>query len=160
MILLFFAFLDRLTQRLTPLGLLTLRLAIGVVFIAHGMDKLFGSFGGGGLTETAKQFAELGLHPASFHALMAGITELVGGSFLLVGLFTRLGAVMVATTMVVAILTVHLSGGLFARDGGFEYPLVILASVIHLAIVGGGTWSIDAQWAHRFKNKMTLQPTE
>ncbi|MFM7468701.1 MAG: DoxX family protein [Vampirovibrionales bacterium] len=140
----FVARFTQLTQRFSSIGLLIIRLAIGMVFIAHGLDKLFGTFGGGGLPETTKQFAELGLQPASFQALMAGLTEAGGGILLTLGLFTRLGAVMVASTMVVAILVVHLSGGLFARDGGFEYPLVILASTAHLAMVGGGHLSLDA----------------
>jgi putative oxidoreductase len=133
-----------LKERLLPLAPVGLRLALGVVFIAHGLDKLFGTFGGGGLEATTQQFAELGLQPAHLQALAAGITEALGGVFVALGLLTRLGGLMLVSTMVVAIATVHLSGGLFARDGGFEYPLVILGGALYLTLAGGGKFSLDA----------------
>lgn len=119
------------------------RVALGVVFLAHGLDKLFGCFGGGGLSETTQQFAELGLNPPQFQALMAGVMEALGGLFVLLGLFTRVGGAMIAATMVVAIVVVHGPNGLFARDGGFEYPLVALASAISLMLSGGGWAAVD-----------------
>ena len=122
---------------------LSLRVALGVVFIAHGLDKLFGTFGGGGLAETAKQFAELGLNPPMLQAIMAGLTEAGGGFLVFLGLFTRLGGLMIASTMVVAIITVHGANGLFARDGGFEYPLVALSGALSLALSGGGAIALD-----------------
>jgi len=122
------------------------RIALGVVFMAHGLDKLFGCFGGGGLSETMQQFAELGLNPPQVQALMAGIMEALGGLLVLLGLFTRLGGAMIAATMVVAIAVVHGSNGLFARDGGFEYPLVALASAVSLMLSGGGGMALDARY--------------
>jgi putative oxidoreductase len=120
-----------------------LRLTLGLVFMAHGIDKLFGTFGGGGLPETAKQFAELGLNPSLFQAVMAGLMETGGGLLVALGLLTRVGGVMIASTMVVAIITVHGANGLFARDGGFEYPLVALGAALSLALSGGGQWALD-----------------
>ena len=136
--------LNEAKNRLLPWGPLAIRLTLGTVFIAHGLDKLFGTFGGGGLEATAQQFAELGLNPPYVQAVMAGFMETGGGLLVLLGLVTRLGALMIASTMVVAIATVHWSGGLFARDGGFEYPLVILGACGYLAVAGGGGLALDA----------------
>lgn len=143
-----YQFRQAVFANLKPYGPLMVRLVLGVVFMAHGADKLFNTFGGGGIDATAEQFNELGLHPAHFHAIMAGISELGGGLLVLLGLATRAGALLIAGTMVVAILTVHLSGGLFARDGGFEYPLVILGSALFLVANGGGALAID-RWIER-----------
>lgn len=143
---------------LLPWAPVGLRLALGVVFVAHGLDKLFGTFGGGGLEATAAQFAELGLQPPAFHALMAGLMEAGGGLLVALGLFTRLGGLMIAATMVVAIATVHLSGGLFARDGGFEYPLVILGGALYLVLAGGGPFSVDALLKRQLLEQEPLQP--
>jgi putative oxidoreductase len=129
--------------KLHPLAPLALRLALGVVFIAHGADKLWGTFGGGGFEATVEQFTELGLKPAWFHAAMGGYGELLGGLSVLLGLGTRFGGMLIAGTMAVAIITVHLQNGLFARDGGFEYPLVALAGAISLVCSGGGWASVD-----------------
>jgi putative oxidoreductase len=123
---------------------LAARIPLGIVFIAHGMDKLWNSFGGGGLEATIQQFTELGLYRPDIQAQLAGWGELLGGILVLVGLFTRFGGMLLTGTMVVAIITVHLSGGLFARDGGFEYPLVILGTALSLIASGGGLISIDA----------------
>lgn len=123
---------------------LLIRLTLGVIFIAHGADKLFGWFGGGGFTATANQFEnDLGLHPGWFHAALGGGCELVGGILVLLGLFTRFGGFLIASTMVVAIVTVHLPNGLFARDGGFEYPLAVLGAALSLVASGGGKLALD-----------------
>jgi putative oxidoreductase len=132
-----------------PYAPLLLRLTLGVVFIAHGIDKLFGTFGGGGLQETANQFAELGLNPPLVQALMAGLMEAGGGVLVTLGLFTRLGGLMIASTMIVAIAVVHGPNGLFARDGGFEYPLVALGAALSLALSGGGKLALDRIIAKR-----------
>ncbi len=126
-----------------PWAPLAIRLTLGIVFMAHGADKLFGTFGGGGLEATASQFEQLGLQPANVMAFMAGASELGGGLLVFLGLMTRLGALMIAGTMVVAILTVHGSNGLFARDNGFEYPLIALGAALTLMLSGGGMMSLD-----------------
>jgi putative oxidoreductase len=112
--------------------------------MVHGVDKLFGTFGGGGLDETAAQFAELGLQPAYLQAVMASAMETLGGLLVFLGLFTRVGGLMILATMVVAIATVHWQGGLLARDGGFEYPLVIMGAALSLILAGAGPLSLDA----------------
>ena len=139
--------------KLQPLAPFALRVALGVVFIAHGADKLWGTFGGGGFEATVEQFTELGLKPAWFHAMMGGYGELLGGASVLLGLGTRLGGMLISGTMVVAIITVHLQNGLFARDGGFEYPLVALAGAVSLICSGGGWASLDYVIQKAFASK-------
>lgn len=117
-----------------------LRVVVGVIMTAHGCDKLWGCFHGGGLMETAKAFESMGLTPGILHAILGGGGEFVGGMLLLLGLFTRLGALLVAATMVVAIGVVHIQAGLFAMDGGFEYPLALLAASLSLLVSGGGSF--------------------
>lgn len=136
--------INRLLNQLGQWAPLFLRLTLGVIFIAHGADKLFGWFGGGGFSATASQFEnDLGLHPGWFHAALGGGGELVGGSLVLLGLLTRIGGFLIASTMVVAIITVHLSNGLFARDGGFEFPLALLGAALSLMASGGGQLALD-----------------
>lgn len=133
-----------LLARLKPYAPLIVRLTLGVVFVAHGLDKFFDLFGSGGFQATAAMFDnDLGLHPGWFHAAVGSTGELVGGILILLGLFTRFGGMLIAGTMVVAILTVHLPNGLFARDGGFEYPLVCLGAALGLMLSGGGAFSLD-----------------
>jgi putative oxidoreductase len=138
-------------NNLQPWAPLSLRAVLGAVFIAHGLDKLFGTFGGGGFSATTQQFGELGLQPAWFHAALGGGGELLGGSLVLMGLCTRFGALLIAATMLVAIVTVHGANGLFARDGGFEYPLVALAGALTLMLHGGGHWALETWLATRLQ---------
>jgi len=125
---------------------LSLRIVLGIIFIAHGAQKLFGWFGGYGLQGTAGFFeSQLGMSPGILWAFMAGAGEFFGGILVLVGLFTRLGAANLAFTMLVAIYTVH-SGAFFAPEG-MEYPLALFAASVSLVISGGGQLSIDRQIA-------------
>jgi putative oxidoreductase len=125
------------------LGLLVLRLVVGVLFIGHGTQKLFGWYGGHGLAATAGFFDSLGLRPGRFHARAAGFNETVGGLLLLVGLLTPVGAALIIATMVAAIITVHYSKGLWSTEGGYEYNLVLVAASFCLACTGAGTYSLD-----------------
>lgn len=137
--------LRRAKDTVRPIADLPLRLTLGVIFIAHGADKLFGAFGGGGgFQATAAAFGEMGFNPGWFHAGLAGGGELLGGILVLLGLLTRFGAVLLCATMLVAIFSVHWSGGLFAKDGGFEFPLALLGSAAFLLLAGPGPISIDA----------------
>lgn len=122
---------------------LPLRLALGAVFIAHGAQKVFGMWGGPGLTAFSGGQAPMGLRPAWLWLGAAAIFEFVGGVLLLLGLLTRLGALMVAPVMLVAIFGVHWGGGFFAQNKGYEYALALLAMALALLISGGGRLSID-----------------
>jgi putative oxidoreductase len=129
-------------------GTLPLRLALGLIFLAHGGQKLFGWLGGKGLAGTAGFFAgKLGLEPGMLWALLAGLGEFGGGLLLLLGLFTRLGAFMVALIMLVAIFKVH--WGVFFMPTGMEFAFALFAMALALLIIGGGKFSLDARLQKR-----------
>lgn len=125
------------------LGQLILRIIFGITFMAHGSQKLFGLFGGGGLTGTASMMEGLGLHPSLLMAILSGCGEFFGGLFLLIGLLTRPFAFVLIINMAVAILTVHLPHGFFGSAGGYEYPLLLLTVALMYLITGPGRYSID-----------------
>ena len=126
------------------IGLLLLRLAIGLAFAAHGTQKLFGWFGGHGLNATAQFFAMLGFAPGRRHAFMAGLTETGGGFLLALGLLTPLGAAAIVSVMVVAAVSVHIPKGFFGQNGGYEFPLIMGVGALALAFTGPGSFSLDA----------------
>jgi putative oxidoreductase len=120
-----------------------LRIALGLIFLAHGSQKLFGWLGGKGLTVTAGFFAvKMGLTPGIFWATLAGIGEFGGALLLLFGLFTRLGALSISIVMLVAILKVH--WGAFFMPAGAEFALSLFCAALALLITGGGKFSLDA----------------
>tara|TARA_B100001063_G_scaffold246708_1_gene287104 strand:+ start:1633 stop:2115 length:483 start_codon:yes stop_codon:yes gene_type:complete len=131
------------------LAALILRVPVGIILIAHGAQKLFGWFGGYGLEGTGQWMASIGLEPGYLMALMAGSAEFFGGIALVLGLLTRPAALVVAFTMVVAIVTTHLSNGLFMSNNGYEYALTLLAASLALMIQGGGSLSADKQLSSR-----------
>lgn len=122
---------------------LPLRLAAGVIYTAHGAQKLFGWFGGYGLEGTGQWMDSIGLSPGYWMALGAGSAEFFGGLLLLAGLLTRPTAIVTAFTMVIAILSVHIGNGLFLANNGFEFGLALLGISVALAIRGAGSVSID-----------------
>jgi putative oxidoreductase len=125
------------------LALLVLRVVVGLLFVGHGAQKLFGSFGGHGLEGTGGFFENLGLKPGKVHAFNAGAAEFFGGALLALGLLTPVAAVLLIGTMTVAIATVHFSKGIWSTDGGYEYNLVLIAAAAALAGTGPGSWSLD-----------------
>jgi putative oxidoreductase len=125
------------------LALLLLRGVIGLLFVAHGSQKLFGVFGGGGLTATADAFDAIGLRPGRSHAPAAGAAEFVAGTLLTLGLLTPVGAALAIGVMVAAVVAVHLPRGIWNSNGGYEYNLVMIAGAFALAGVGPGAWSLD-----------------
>lgn len=134
------AFPRSTTDGAGDLGLLALRLTLGAIFVAHGAQKLFGAFDGGGISGTGAFFAQSGLTPGEPLAVLAGTGELVGGILLALGLLSRLGALAVGTSMVVALVAIELPGPLV---GGFELPLVLLAAALVVLLVGPGRISLD-----------------
>jgi putative oxidoreductase len=125
-----------------------LRIALGVIFLSHGGQKLFGWLGGKGLEGTAGFFAgKLGLTPGILWALLAGIAEFGGGLLVLLGLLTRLGALFISTVMLVAILKVH--WGAFFMPTGIEYAVSLFAAAVALLIAGGGKFSLDTRLARK-----------
>ena len=128
---------------------LALRLPLGVIFVAHGAQKLFGWFGGYGLEGTGQWMASIGLEPGYLMALMAGCAEFFGGLALALGLLTRPAALLTAFTMLIAIFSVHIDNGLFMSNNGYEYALTLLVAAVALAIQGGGRFSVDALLSQR-----------
>jgi len=131
--------------RRSDLVLLLLRVTIGVVFITHGAQKLFGAFGGQ-LDGVATAMTGYGLEPGMFFALLAGISEFAGGLLLLVGLLTPLAGVVIVGVMVMAIAVSTGQGGFIVLGGvGYEYNLVLIAIALALIIAGPGRLSLDHQ---------------
>lgn len=126
------------------IGLLLIRLVIGLSFMAHGAQKLFGWFGGHGLKGTGGWFESIGMKPGVRMALIAGLSELVGGALFAVGFLTPLAALMIVGTMLIAIIKVHGPNGYWATQNGYEYNLTLLVVAISIAIIGPGYYAIDA----------------
>ncbi|WP_039035079.1 DoxX family protein [Shewanella sp. ECSMB14102] len=122
---------------------LALRLPIGITFMAHGAQKLIGWFGGYGLEGTGQWMTSIGLTPGYLMALMAGSSEFFGGLLLIIGLLVRPTSAVLAFTMLMAIVTVHLDNGLFMSNNGYEFGLALLAATVSLAISGAGKLSVD-----------------
>src|SRR5688572_4533918 len=125
------------------LGLLLLRLLVGLTLAAHGAQKLFGMFNGGGLQGTGGWLESIGFRPGRRQALLAGGSELVGGLLLCLGLITPLAAAIVIGVMVVAGAAGHGGKGFFITRGGWEYCLVLAGMAAAVAFTGPGDWSVD-----------------
>ncbi|MDQ6598749.1 DoxX family protein [Bacillus salipaludis] len=125
-------------------GLLIIRLVVGILFIGHGAQKLFGWFGGYGLKGTGGWFESVGVKPGVTMALFAGLAELIGGILFALGLLTPLAGIIIAGTMVMAIVKVHGPNGVWATSNGYEYNLTLIAVTIGIALVGPGQYALDA----------------
>ncbi|MFF4352606.1 DoxX family protein [Streptomyces sp. NPDC001530] len=124
-------------------GLLLIRLTFGLLMAAHGAQKLFGFFGGAGLTATGKGFADLGYHPGNLFAVIGGLSEFLGGLGLAVGLFTPLAAAALIGVMINAMATVTGAHGLWEADGGVEYSVCIAVVALAIAAIGPGRLALD-----------------
>ena len=126
------------------IGLLIIRLVVGLLFVGHGAQKLFGWFGGHGLKGTGGWFESIGMKPGVKIALLAGLAELIGGILFVLGFLTPLAGIIIAGTMVMAIVKVHGPNGLWATDNGYEYNLTLLIVAIGVALTGPGQYALDA----------------
>lgn len=127
---------------------LALRLPVGIIFMAHGAQKLFGWFGGYGLEGTGQFMESIGLQPGYQMAMLAGGAEFIGGLALIAGFLVRPAAAALAFTMIMAIVTVHISNGLFMANDGYEFALALLAATVSLLLSGGGRLALDARLTH------------
>ena len=134
-------------------ALLVLRLVPGLLLIGHGLQKLVPArlspplLHSNGLRATGAGFEQLGIRPGVGAALLAGLSEVVGGFSLAAGLLTPVGTILVGAVMTTAILTAHARNGIWSQDGGFEVPLTLLALGFVISALGAGSYSINA-WAH------------
>jgi putative oxidoreductase len=119
------------------------RVIIGLLFVGHGTQKLFGWFGGGGIEGTGQGFESLGLRPGGRNAVAAGAAEAGGGLLFALGFATPAAAAALCSVMITAIKTVHWEKGIWSSAGGYEYNLVLLVTVFGLTENGPGPWSVD-----------------
>jgi putative oxidoreductase len=117
------------------LGIAILRIVVGIVFTVHGAQKLF-DFGFGGVTH---MFQSIGIPWPHIAAIVVTLVEFGGGIALILGLFTRYAAILLAVNMCVAVGKVHLHKGFFVSKGGYEFALTLLAACVALALAGPGS---------------------
>ncbi len=132
------------------IAFLIVRLILGLSFMAHGTQKLFGWFGGGGITGTGDFFEGLGYRPGKAFAAMAAFGETLGGFLTLFGIGGALGPVLIVIVMLVAIGSVHIHKGFFVTNGGWELNAAYIAAAIAVAFAGNGIYSIDGYLGLQF----------
>ena len=134
-------------------ALLVLRVVPGILLIGHGMQKLLPvrysppMLHAIGHESTARAFEGIGIRPALPAALLAGFAEIVGGFSLAAGLLTPVGTILIAAVMTTAILMGHARNGIWNTEGGFEFPLLLLALSFVITALGPGSYSIN-EWAN------------
>ncbi|MDI6880758.1 MAG: DoxX family protein [Desulfitobacteriaceae bacterium] len=122
------------------LGLLVIRLVVGLTFMGHGAQKLFGWFGGYGPKGTGGFFESIGMKPGLVLAVLAGLSEFIGGVLFASGIFTWIGSLLIVLTMLIAIVKVHGKNGYWVTSNGFEYNLILIAVALGVALIGPGTY--------------------
>lgn len=125
------------------LGLLLIRLVVGISFMGHGTQKLFGWFGGYGPKGTGGWMESIGIKPGVMMAVLVGLAELVGGFLFAAGLLTSVGAALIVITMLGAIFKVHLANGYWADKGGIEFPFILAVIAIAISLIGPGDYTIN-----------------
>lgn len=140
---------NNITKTEQSVSALPLRLIAGIIFMAHGAQKLFAWFGGYGLEGTGQWMESIGLAPGYLMALMAGSVEFFGGMLLIAGLLTRPTSFVLTITMIVAIVSVHIDNGLFMANNGYEFALTLVAISVSLMFSGAGKLSLDSVIAQR-----------
>ena len=126
------------------IGLLILRLVVGLTFAVHGAQKVFGWWSGPGMTGWTGAMHKMGFQPAGAFAVVSAGAELVGGLFLALGLLTPLAGMVLVGQSVVIIGKAHLPHGFFNSKGGYEYPLALAGGVAAITLAGPGSISLDS----------------
>ena len=137
-------------------GLLILRLVVGLTVAAHGAQKLFGWWGGPGMTGWTQSVTKLRIRPAAPWAWIAALSEFGGGLLVALGLLSPLGSFAIASAMHVAIVTVHWPNGFWNGKRGYEFNLTLLGAVAALALIGPGAYSIDQGLGIHLPEPLTL----
>jgi putative oxidoreductase len=143
-------------MHLIDIGLLVLRLVVGLTFAAHGAQKVFGWWEGPGIEGWRGGVQRMGFDPAPFWATASSLTELVGGLLLAVGLLTPVACGALLGMAIVIIAKVHLPRGFFNTQGGFEFPLVLGGSAVAVLLTGPGAISIDEALGLAFPAQIRL----
>lgn len=134
---------DAIDSQLIDLGLLLIRVIFGLVFAAHGAQKLFGWFGGYGLAGTGGWMESMGFRPGKTFATAAGLGEFTGGLLFTLGFLGAVGPALMLSVMLVASITVHRKNGLFTTNNGIELPLLYATAAVGVALIGPGRYSLD-----------------
>lgn len=129
---------------IVSVGLLALRLVVGLAMAAHGSQKLFGWFGGHGLAGTGGFFEMIGFRPGRTFALAAGLSEFGSGILIASGFLGPIGPALMLSVMIVAAATVHWKNGFFAASNGIEVTALFGVVAVALAFTGFGSFSLDA----------------
>jgi putative oxidoreductase len=140
----------------SDLGLLILRVAVGVIFAAHGAQKAFGWWSGPGFAGWRSAIGRMQIRPAGFWAFVSMAVELAGGGLLVLGLLTPLVSALLVGQSVVITVQVHLAKGFWNRNGGIEFPLSLGAGVAALAGTGPGSVSLDAALGIAYSAELRL----
>lgn len=141
---------------MVALGLLLLRVTIGLILAAHGAQKLFGWWGGPGMKGWTGAMTRMRIRPAAPWAWISVLGEFLGGLGLAVGLLNPLPSLAIAGAMLVAIALIHWPKGFWNSKGGFEFNLSILAAIAAIALTGPGSYSLDAALGIRLPEPVTL----
>jgi putative oxidoreductase len=128
------------------IAFLIVRLLVGLGILAHGSQKLFGSFGGPGLKGMGDGMTAMGYRPGVLFALLAGLGEFVAGLLIVFGFLGPIGPALLILVMVTAIGTVHVKNGYWVANNGYEFNTIYIAAALLLAFVGFGDWSLDHAW--------------
>mgnify|MGYP001607511617 CR=1 FL=1 len=134
-------------NKLNGWGLAVLRIALGIILVYHGYLKLFAS---GGFPATVQFFASIDIPYPEIGALLSGVAEFFGGLFLILGVVTKLSCIALIINFLVAFLVVHLKNGLDVSKGGYEFVLLILASLLVVYTSGAGNFALGKLFKNKF----------
>lgn len=126
-------------------GPFILRVAVGVIFLVHGLQKLTEV----GIPTVGGFFGSVGIPAPLFFAYVVTWVEILGGIALILGFLTNLAAVLLAIEMAVALFFVHLPSGFYVNEGGYEFVLLLLAAIVTIGLVGPGRWALDEKFVKR-----------
>lgn len=131
---------------MVDLASLILRIALGIMFMGHGAQKVFGLFAGPGIKGFSQMLSGLGFQPPAFWAYLAAYVELLGGLCLILGLGTRIASLLLLIVIIVAAIKVHLAKGFFLSSGGFEYTFIIMSACLALLLLGTGKFGLNRKF--------------
>lgn len=123
-------------------GLLVLRMVIGLVMAGHGSQKLFGWFGGSGLSGFSGMLHRIGVRPSGLWAWVSALVETLGGVALALGFGTPFAAGLLIANLTTAIITVHWRNGFWSSNRGFEFPLTLVAGLLAIGLAGPGAYAL------------------